>query len=122
MGIAQDIKIRNEFPLKRKLNELGIHPVDLANAMSKSIQYISKIINGYAPRIPEDMQEILLAQGVNLDELEIEITEWRKELKNKLTPKKKLTESEFSLEGMFTEGESISKENIDEVIKEWERE
>jgi hypothetical protein len=34
----------------------------------------------------------------------------------------KLAESEFSLEGMFTEGEPIPKEAIDEVIKEWERE
>jgi excisionase family DNA binding protein len=37
-------------------------------------------------------------------------------------PQRKLSESEFSLEGMFTEGEPIPKEAIDEVIKEWERE
>ena len=36
--------------------------------------------------------------------------------------KKKLSESEFSLEGMFTEGEPIPKEAVDEVIAEWERE
>ena len=35
---------------------------------------------------------------------------------------KKLSESEFSLEGMFKDGEPIPKEAIDEVIAEWERE
>jgi len=35
---------------------------------------------------------------------------------------RKLSESEFSLEGMFTEGEPIPKEAIDKVIREWERE
>jgi len=33
-------------------------------------------------------------------------------------PQRKLSESEFSLEGMFTEGEPIPKEAVDEVIKE----
>ena len=34
----------------------------------------------------------------------------------------KQLESDFSLEGMFTEGDPIPKEAIDEVIREWERE
>ena len=42
--------------------------------------------------------------------------------KAKKQPKRKLSESEFSLEGMFTEGDPIPKEAIDEVTKEWERE
>jgi hypothetical protein len=33
-----------------------------------------------------------------------------------------LSEEEFSLEGMFTKGEPIPKEAIDEVIMEWQRE
>lgn len=34
----------------------------------------------------------------------------------------KKLESDFNLEGMFTEGDPIPKEAIDEVIREWEKE
>jgi len=60
-----------------------------------------------AIRIPEDaVQEFIGENSVS----------------NAKNQQRKLSEAKFSLEGMFTEGGSISKEAIDKVIAEWERE
>ncbi len=44
-----------------------------------------------------------------------------KNKKVNIRTQKKLSESELSLEGMFTDGSPIPEESIDEVTAEWER-
>ena len=115
---ATELKqVRNEHPLRRTLDELGMQPVDLATALGVSIQAVSKVLNGYSG-MPKSMNEFFSAQGVDVDTLQEEIEAWREAFKKRLTKKSE----RVSIRGIFSGGGPIPKEEIDEVISEWNRE
>jgi len=116
MGITQIQKTRNEHPLRKKLSELRVQPVDLATILGVTIQSVSKCINGYSP-ITKKIRDWLKEQGIDLYELDAEIEHWREEFKNTLTTKEKSQRT--TIRGMFSGGSPIPKEKIDEAKKQW---
>lgn len=116
MGVTQFQKIQYEHPLRKKLHELRIQPVELATILGVTIQSVSKCINGYSP-ITKKIRNWLKEQGVDLAKLDDDIESWREEFKRTVVAKNKLSRN--SVKGIFSGGGPIPQSEFEEAKKQW---
>lgn len=80
------------FPLRRKIEALGLKQKDISLALGISAQYVSKLLNGNSGAVlPESIREFLNQLGVDVSALERDCEQWRENFKRNLIESKRIT-------------------------------